>query len=107
MNVFAALADPTRLRIFELIASGEKTVGEIVDEFSFKPPTISQHLQVLKHAKLVSVRAQGQKRIYAVDETGLKEIETWMQQQKTHWNQKLNALEHHLDAKAKPRKKKK
>jgi DNA-binding transcriptional ArsR family regulator len=107
MNVFAALADPTRLRIFELIAGGEKTVGEIVGEFSFKPPTISQHLQVLKQAKLVSVRAEGQKRIYAVDETGLKEIETWMQKQKTHWNQKLDALERHLDAKAKPRKKKK
>jgi DNA-binding transcriptional ArsR family regulator len=107
MQIFAALADPTRLRIFELIAQGEKTAGEIVREFSFKPPTISQHLQVLKQAKLVSVRAEGQKRIYAVDETGLKEIETWMQQQKTHWNQKLDALERHLDAKAKPRKKKK
>jgi DNA-binding transcriptional ArsR family regulator len=107
MQIVAALADPTRLRIFELIARGEKTVGEIVDEFSFKPPTISQHLQVLKQAKLVSVRAEGQKRIYAVDETGLKEIEAWMQKQKTHWNQKLDALERHLDAKAKPRKKKK
>jgi DNA-binding transcriptional ArsR family regulator len=101
MNVFAALADPTRLRIFELIAQGEKTVGDIVREFSFKPPTISQHLQVLKQAKLVAVRAEGQKRIYAVDETGLKEIEAWMQQQKTHWNQKLDALERHLDKKAK------
>jgi DNA-binding transcriptional ArsR family regulator len=107
MQIVAALADPTRLRIFELIARGEKTVGEIVDEFSFKPPTISQHLQVLKQAKLVSVRAEGQKRIYAVDETGLKEIEAWTQKQKTHWNQKLDALERHLDAKAKPRKKKK
>ena len=97
MNVFAALADPTRLRIFELIASGEKTVGEIVDQFSFKPPTISQHLQVLKQAKLVRVRAEGQKRIYTVDETGLKEIETWMQQQKMHWNQKLDSLERHLE----------
>jgi DNA-binding transcriptional ArsR family regulator len=107
VNVFAALADPTRLRIFELIAEGEKTVGEIVDEFSFKPPTISQHLQVLKQARLVSVRAEGQKRIYTVDETGLKEIEAWMQQQKTHWNQKLDALERHLEAKAKTHKKKK
>lgn len=107
MNVFAALADPTRLKIFELIASGEKTVGEIVDQFSFKPPTISQHLQVLKQARLVSVRAEGQKRIYTVDETGLKEIEAWTQQQRAHWNQKLDALERHLETKAKSRKKKK
>lgn len=104
VNVFAALADPTRLRIFELIASGEKTVGEIVDEFSFKPPTISQHLQVLKQARLVSVRAEAQKRIYTVDETGLKELETWLNQQRIHWNQKLDDLEHHLDKKAKKEK---
>ena len=58
MNVFAALADPTRLRIFELIARGEKTVGEIVQAFSFKPSTISQHLQILKQAKLASIRAE-------------------------------------------------
>ncbi len=101
MEVFAALADPTRLRIFELIARGEKTVGEIVRQFSFTPPTISQHLQVLKQAKLVSVRAEGQKRIYTVDETGLKELEVWLDQQRVHWNQKLDSLERHLDRKAK------
>jgi DNA-binding transcriptional ArsR family regulator len=104
MEIFAALADPTRLKIFELIAEGEKTVGEIVKQFSFKPPTISQHLQVLKQAKLVTVRAEAQKRIYTVDETGLKELETWLNQQRIHWSQKLDDLEHHLDKKAKKEK---
>jgi DNA-binding transcriptional ArsR family regulator len=103
MQIFAALADPTRLKIFEFIAEGEKTVGEIVRLFSFKPPTISQHLQVLKQAKLVSVRAEGQKRIYAVDNEGLKELEIWLNQQRIHWNQKLDNLERHLDKKAKKR----
>lgn len=101
MEIFAALADPTRLKIFDLIAQGEKTVGEIVCQFSFKPPTISQHLQILKQAKLVSVRAEGQKRIYAVNEEGLRELESWLNQQRVHWNQKLDSLEHHLDKKAK------
>jgi DNA-binding transcriptional ArsR family regulator len=104
VEIFAALADPTRLRIFELIAQGEKTVGEIVGQFSFKPPTISQHLQVLKQARLVRVRAEAQKRIYTVDETGLKELETWLEQQRIHWNQKLDDLERHLDKKAKKEK---
>jgi DNA-binding transcriptional ArsR family regulator len=99
MNAFAALADPTRLRIFELIAQGEKSVGEIVTQFSFTPPTISQHLKVLKEARLVQVRAIGQKRIYAVDDEGLKELERWVHQQRTHWDQRLNALEDYLDAK--------
>jgi DNA-binding transcriptional ArsR family regulator len=101
MEIFAALADPTRLRIFELIAEGEKTVGEIVREFSFKPPTISQHLQILKQAKLVKARAEGQKRIYAVDDAGLRELETWLNQQRVHWNQQLDSLERHLEKKAK------
>jgi DNA-binding transcriptional ArsR family regulator len=107
MNVFAALADPTRLSIFELIAQGEKTVGEIVAKFPFKPPTISQHLQVLKQAKLVRVRAEGQKRIYTLDETGLLELETWLKQQRVHWHQKLDSLERHLDRKAKQTKSRK
>jgi DNA-binding transcriptional ArsR family regulator len=107
MEIFAALADPTRLKIFELIAEGEKTVGEIVGKFSFKPPTISQHLQVLKQAKLVRVRAEAQKRIYTVDDEGLRELEAWLNQQRIHWNQKLDSLERHLDKKAKKTKSRK
>ena len=99
METFSALADPTRLRIFELIAEGEKTVGEIVRQFPFKPPTISQHLQILKQAKLVRVRAEGQKRIYAMDDTGFRELEIWIHAQRVHWNQQLDALERHLDSK--------
>ena len=101
MNIFSALADPTRLRIFELIAEGEKTVGEIVDEFSFTPPTISQHLKVLKQSKLVTVRAEGQRRIYAVDDAGLQELEMWLNRQRLHWQTQLDALEKHLDETAK------
>ena len=101
VNTFSALADPTRLRIFELIAEGEKTVGEIVNAFSFTPPTISQHLKILKQAKLVTVRAEGQKRIYAMDAEGLQELETWLSQQRLHWNTQLDALEQHLNETAK------
>lgn len=99
MNAFAALGDPTRLRIFELISRGDKTVGEIVSHFSFTPPTISQHLRVLKEARLVRVRAEGQKRIYAIDEEGFQELERWVRQQRALWNLRLNALEEHLDTK--------
>jgi DNA-binding transcriptional ArsR family regulator len=100
MNTFAALADPTRCRIFELIAEGEKSVSEIVSQFPYTPPTISQHLQVLKGAKLVRVRAVKQKRIYTVDQEGLEELEVWVERQRKHWSNRLDALEHHLDTKA-------
>jgi DNA-binding transcriptional ArsR family regulator len=100
MNAFAALADPTRCRIFELLAQGEKSVGEIVSQFPYKAPTISQHLQVLKKARLVRVRVMQQKRIYAVDQAGFAELEAWVEQQRKHWSTRLDALERHLDAKA-------
>jgi DNA-binding transcriptional ArsR family regulator len=93
MNAFMALADPTRLQIFELIARGEKSAGDIVAHFSFKAPTISQHLRILKEAKLVRVRAEGQRRYYAVDSTGLQEIQAWLSHISKEWNGHLDALE--------------
>ncbi|MCL4258933.1 MAG: winged helix-turn-helix domain-containing protein [Anaerolineales bacterium] len=93
MNAFVALADPTRLRIFELIAQGEKSVGEIVSRFSFKAPTISQHLKVLKQANLVQVRAEGQKRYYAVNQVELEHMQAWLNKMRKQWNTHLDALE--------------
>lgn len=96
MNAFLALSDPTRLSIFELLAKGERTVGEIVNQFSFTPPAISQHLKVLKQARLVSSRAAGQKRIYSVDQAGLADLEQWVERQRVHWDKKLGDLDKHL-----------
>src|SRR5689334_1650327 len=93
MSAFMALADPTRLQIFELIAQGEKSAGDIVAHFNFKAPTISQHLRILKEAKLVRVRAEGQRRYYAIDHTGLKDIEEWLSRISKEWNGHLDALE--------------
>ncbi len=93
MNAFAALADPTRLQIFELIAKGEKSAGDIVAHFRFKAPTISQHLRTLKEARLVRVRAEGQRRYYTVDQAGLSEIQAWLSQISKEWNGRLDALE--------------
>lgn len=93
MNVFTALADPTRLQIFELITEGEKSAGDIVAHFNFKAPTISQHLRTLKDAKLVTVRPDGQRRYYAVDNAGLDELQTWLSHVSKEWNGHLDALE--------------
>ena len=56
---------------------------------------------MLKQANLVKVRAEGQRRIYAMDEAGLQELETWLNQQRLHWHEQLDALERHLDSHAK------
>jgi DNA-binding transcriptional ArsR family regulator len=78
MHALAALADPTRRRIVELLAARERTAGEIVAEFDLTAPAISQHLKVLRRAGLLRVRADGQHRVQMLHPAGLAEIETWL-----------------------------
>jgi DNA-binding transcriptional ArsR family regulator len=90
---FAALADPTRLRIVEMLAAGALSSGEIADRFKLSPPAISQHLKTLKEARLVSVRTDRQRRIYSLDPDGVAEIADWVERIKAFWNPRLDALE--------------
>src|SRR5215469_6198845 len=90
---FAALADPTRQRIVELLAAGALTSGEIAGRFKLSPPAISQHLKTLKEARLVKVRPDKQRRIYALDPQGVAEISDWVERIRAFWNPKLDALE--------------
>ena len=64
MTALQALSDPTRQRIVEMLAAGALSSGEIAGRFALSPPAISQHLKTLKQARLVTVRADKQKRIY-------------------------------------------
>ena len=93
MTALQALSDPTRQRIVEMLASGALSSGEIAVRFSLSPPAISQHLKALKQAKLVTVRADKQKRIYALDPQGVGEIADWVDRIKAFWNPRLDALE--------------
>lgn len=90
---FAALADPTRQRIVEMLATGALSSGEIAGRFKLSPPAISQHLKTLKEARLVSVRADRQKRIYSLDPEGVAEVGEWVERIKAFWNPRLDALE--------------
>ena len=101
---FAALADPTRRRIVELLAAGERAAGDIVAEFDVSAPAISQHLKALRDAGLVQVRADGQRRIYALDPAGLAEIDAWLAKVRRFWGPRLDALERELRKDAKRRK---
>jgi DNA-binding transcriptional ArsR family regulator len=93
MTALQALSDPTRQRIVEMLASGALSSGEIAGRFSLSPPAISQHLKALKQAKLVTVRADKQKRIYALDPQGVSEIADWVDRIRAFWNPRLDALE--------------
>jgi DNA-binding transcriptional ArsR family regulator len=103
MQSLAAIADPTRRRIVELLAQRERTAGELVEEFDMSAPAISQHLNVLRDAGLVTTRADGQSRIQALNPEGLDELGDWLEKTRSIWSRRLDALERELraeDAKA-------
>jgi DNA-binding transcriptional ArsR family regulator len=80
---FDALGDPMRRRIMELLGEGERPAGAVAeilgDRFGISQPAVSQHLKVLREAGLVTVRAEGNKRIYGVDADGLAAARAWLE----------------------------
>jgi DNA-binding transcriptional ArsR family regulator len=85
-----ALADPTRRRLFDRLRQGPCSVGELVDVVKLTQPAVSQHLRVLKDARLVHVRKDGQRRIYSVDRAGLTELRDYVE---SLWVDVLDAFE--------------
>lgn len=98
MQSLLAIADPTRRRIIELLAVRERTAGELVKEFDMSAPAISQHLNVLREAGLVTTRAEGQSRIQALKPEGFDDIEAWLHKTRSIWSRHLDALERELRA---------
>ncbi|HKH54928.1 MAG TPA: metalloregulator ArsR/SmtB family transcription factor [Propionibacteriaceae bacterium] len=100
MGAFEALADPVRRRMVELLAGGEQpagTLGRAVQhEFGISQPGASQHLRVLRDHGVVQVRAEGARRIYALNAGGLTELDRWLDQFRRTWDQPLDALETEL-----------
>ena len=98
MQSLLAIADPTRRRIVELLAEGERTAGQLVAEFDMSAPAISQHLKVLREAGLVTVRAERQSRVQMINPDGFNEIESWLQKTRSRWSLRLDTLERELRA---------
>ncbi|HVU18537.1 MAG TPA: metalloregulator ArsR/SmtB family transcription factor [Candidatus Didemnitutus sp.] len=98
MESLAAIADPTRRRIVELLAERDRTAGELVREFDVTASAISQHLKVLREAGLISTRAEGQTRIQALNPAGFDELDAWLHRTREFWSRRLDALERELRA---------
>ena len=93
MRGLEALADPTRRRIVELLAEGERPAGEIASYFETSRPGISRHLRVLRDHGLVRVREQAQQRLYSLDPAPLAELDAWLGHYRAFWTNRLDALE--------------
>jgi DNA-binding transcriptional ArsR family regulator len=96
-RAFAALSDPTRARIVDALADQDRTAGDIVSLFQVSQPSISRHLRVLREAGLVSVRPDGQHRVYRLNPGPLREIDVWLNRYRRFFAGRLDALERHLD----------
>lgn len=110
MQSLLAIADPTRRRIVELLAARERTAGQLVGEFDLSAPAISQHLNVLREAGLVTTRAEGRSRIQALNPDGFDDLEAWLEKTRSVWSRRLDALERELraeDGAHEPKRKKK
>jgi DNA-binding transcriptional ArsR family regulator len=99
MDIFIAIAEPTRRSIIEMLASsGELSAAEISDKFHSSPPAISQHLKVLREAKLVRVEKRSRQRIYRINPLAVQELEKWASRTTALWNERLDTLDKVLKA---------
>jgi DNA-binding transcriptional ArsR family regulator len=95
--VWTALADPRRRAALELLRERPRTVTELAERLEVSQPSASKHLKVLREAGLVSVRAERQRRVHAVEPQPLAELHEWLARYRVLWDERLDALERRLD----------
>ncbi|HTP00759.1 MAG TPA: metalloregulator ArsR/SmtB family transcription factor [Anaerolineales bacterium] len=95
-GTLAALAEPNRVRIIELLRSGPRPVNEIVAELALPQPLVSKHLRFLREAGLVRVRPQGQQRLYELEPGPFQELDRWVSSFRRLWEDRLDRLDAYL-----------
>ena len=93
LQTFAALAEPTRLRIVEFLRNGPRPVGAIGAALRLNQPQVSKHLRVLKEARLVQVEPRAQQRLYGLQAEPLREMGAWLERYRRVWDERLDQLD--------------
>ena len=96
-STFDVLAEPTRRRILDLLREEERPVNDLVGRLELSQPGVSKHLKVLREAGLVTVRADGKRRLYALRAEPLAEVDAWLAHYRAFWSERLDDLERHLE----------
>jgi DNA-binding transcriptional ArsR family regulator len=96
-DIFQAIADPTRRALLDRLRDGEQPVKQLAEPFEMSLPAISQHLQILCEAGLVTQRRAGRQRLYQLNPEPLKQVSEWVSHYKQFWQQKLDALGEYLE----------
>jgi DNA-binding transcriptional ArsR family regulator len=101
-SVFAVLAEPSRRAILTLLATAERSVGDLESALNLSQPSISKHLRVLREAGFVEATIDAQRRVYRIRPEPLQEVDAWMAPFRRYWSARVDALERHLDRIATP-----
>jgi len=101
LDVFQTLADPTRRRIVEALRSGEQQVGDVVLNAGIHQSGVSRHLRILHEAGFVSMRPEGQRRLYALRPEPFRELDAWLTQYRRMWDARLDRFGAALEKKQK------
>ncbi len=97
MTPYAALAEPHRRDILDLLRAGERSVSDLVERLDLSQPGVSKHLKVLREAGLVAARPSGKRRLYGLRAQPLADIDAWLEPYRELWSSRLDALERHLE----------
>jgi DNA-binding transcriptional ArsR family regulator len=97
LSIFEVIAEPNRRTMIELLRVRERSVNELVGHLAISQPAVSKHLGILKNAALVGIRQEAQKRIYYLRPEPLREVDSWIENYREFWSDRLDALEELLD----------
>lgn len=95
--MFEVIAEPNRRAILGLLASEQRSVGEIERQLRMPQPAVSKHLRVLRDAGFVEAKVDAQRRLYRLRPEPLREVDAWLDQFRRFWSAHVDALERHLD----------
>jgi DNA-binding transcriptional ArsR family regulator len=96
-HVFSALAHPVRRQVISLLLSRERTAGAIAEEFEISRSAVSEHLGILRQARLVSETKSGRERIYSLNGEPLAEMRAWLEPFEVFWKSRLALLAKQLE----------
>lgn len=96
-SAFAIIAEPNRRAILGLLATSERSVGDLERRLKLSQPSVSKHLRVLRDAGFVEARVDAQSRVYRLRPEPLREVDAWLDQFRRFWSARVDALEQHLD----------
>jgi DNA-binding transcriptional ArsR family regulator len=99
-GIYSVIADPHRRQIIDMLAAGDKSAGEIAQQFEISRPAIVKHLRILEEHGLVEIQQVGRERKHHLTPKPLREVHDWINRYETFWKDRLQGLKHLIESKS-------